>query len=302
MSSIGFRALFGIMRVPFLVLTPACVLLGVASAVWMGARLNYTHLLLIFIGALSAHASVNALSEYSDYRSGLDLNTERTPFSGGSGTLPLFPEKAGVTLMTGWACLLLTVVIGAYFISAVGTALIPLGVIGLVIILAYTNHITRNPILCLIAPGLGFGPCMVMGTAYVLCGSYSWTAFFSSLIPFFLVSNLLLLNQFPDVGPDRSIGRNHIPIRKGRQFAAVLYDILLAGVYASILIGFLAGAIPAAGLIGLGTAVIAIPAARGIARHHDDIPNLVPYMAKNVLITIATPMLLAAGMLWSAAN
>jgi len=35
MSKPGFRALFGIMRVPFLILTPACVALGVASAVWM---------------------------------------------------------------------------------------------------------------------------------------------------------------------------------------------------------------------------------------------------------------------------
>ena len=95
MSKPDFRVLFGIMRVPFLVLTPACVALGVASAVWTGARMNVGHLLLVLIGALSAHASVNALNEYSDFQSGLDFKTVRTPFSGGSGTLPLFPEKAG---------------------------------------------------------------------------------------------------------------------------------------------------------------------------------------------------------------
>ena len=178
--------------------------------------------------------------------------------------------------------------------------MIPLGVIGLVTILAYTDHITRNPILCLIAPGLGFGPCMVMGTSYILSGSYTWTAFVSSLVPFFLVSNLLLLNQFPDVDADRTIGRNHIPILKGRQSAAMLYGFLLAGAYGSILIGFATGVIPPAGLAGLGTVVIAIPAVRGVIRHADDIPKLVPYMARNVLITIVTPVLLAAGMLWDA--
>jgi len=125
MSRTGFRALFGIMRVPFLILTPACVVLGVASAVWTGAGVNYAYLLLILIGALSAHTSVNALNEYSDYRSGLDLKTTRTPFSGGSGTLPLLPEKAGVALMTGWACLLLTMFIGVYFISGLCTNLRP---------------------------------------------------------------------------------------------------------------------------------------------------------------------------------
>lgn len=300
MSRPGFRTLFGIMRFPFLILTPACVVLGVASAAWTGARVNYGYLLLIFVGAISAHASVNALNEYSDYRSGLDFKTTRTPFSGGSGTLPLFPEKAGVALITGWACLFLTALIGVYFGFAVGSGLLPLGVIGLITIVTYTDYITRSPVLCLIAPGLGFGPCMVMGTDYVLSGSYSWTAFVVSLIPFFLVSNLLLLNQFPDVNADRSIGRNHFPIVKGRQGAAVIYGIFLAGAYGSILIGTAAGLIPAAGLVGLGTSVLAIPTVRGVARYADDITKLVPHMARNVLITIATPVLLAAGMLWEA--
>ena len=74
-----------------------------------------------------------------------------------------------------------------------------LGLAGLLLVFGYTIWFTRDPYLCLIAPGLGFGPFMVMGTHFVLTGNYAWTAFIASLIPFFLVSNLLLLNQFPDV-------------------------------------------------------------------------------------------------------
>ncbi|MFW2438612.1 MAG: prenyltransferase, partial [Arenicellales bacterium] len=74
------------MRVPFLVLTPVCVFLGASTVV-----LNETNtglLMLVLLGALLAHISVNALNEYSDFRSGLDLTTTRTQFSGGSGALP----------------------------------------------------------------------------------------------------------------------------------------------------------------------------------------------------------------------
>ncbi len=48
---------------------------------------------LVLLGALAAHGAVNALNEYADYRSGLDLRTARTPFSGGSGTLVDHPQS-----------------------------------------------------------------------------------------------------------------------------------------------------------------------------------------------------------------
>jgi len=36
-----------------------------------------------------------------------------------------------------------------------------------------------------------------------------------SLIPFLLVSDLLLLNRYPDVEADKEVGRNHLPITIG---------------------------------------------------------------------------------------
>ena len=93
--------LFGPMRLPFLILPPACVALGAATAVWSGSEINLLFLFFAFVGAVCAHISVNALNEYEDFKSGLDFNTRRTPFSGGSGTLPKRPEKAHVALVTG---------------------------------------------------------------------------------------------------------------------------------------------------------------------------------------------------------
>ncbi|MCG6918560.1 MAG: hypothetical protein LJE89_13580, partial [Deltaproteobacteria bacterium] len=46
------EVIFGPMRLPFLILTPACVMLGTATAVWSGISLNFYYLILAFIGAL----------------------------------------------------------------------------------------------------------------------------------------------------------------------------------------------------------------------------------------------------------
>jgi len=289
-------AILGPMRLPFLILTPACILLGAATAVWSGNELNFGYLLLALAGGLAAHISVNALNEYDDFKSGLDLKTQPTPFSGGSGTLPQYPGKAHVALITGLTALAVTILIGVYFIKTRGWGLLPLGIVGVVNVVAYTKFATRRPVLCLIAPGLGFGPLMVMGTDFILSGSYSWTSLLASLVPFFLVSDLLLLNQFPDVEPDRSIGRRHIPILWGRKTAAQIYALFLAAAFITVIIGYVLKLFPGLSLISLAMVVIAVPTVRGAAKYADNITQLIPYMGKNVVINILTPVLLAIGL------
>jgi len=296
------KIVFGTMRIPFLVLNPVCVALGAATAVFSGITINYLYLFLALIGAMTAHISVNALNEYSDFKSGLDLNTQRTPFSGGSGTLPKSPEKANIALITGVATLVITILIGIYFLYVWGVWILPLGLLGVVVIVVYTDWITRSPFLCLIAPGLGFGTMMVMGTTFVLTGNYSWEAFFASLVPFFLVSDLLLLNQFPDVEADKNVGRNHLPILIGRKKSAIIYTVFLAGTYLSVVLGFILDILPGLSLLALGTIILAIPVAMGALKHSDDMDKLIPYMGKNVVINILTPVLLAIGLVVSSVH
>ena len=292
----NLRHLAGPMRVPFLILTPACVLLGVGTATWSSGEVSTLYLLLAFIGAVSAHISVNALNEYFDFRSGLDLMTERTAFSGGSGTLPGRPEMARSTLNTGLIAISITGLIGLYFLYIRGLYLLPVGILGLIIVSTYTIWITRYPILCLIAPGLGFGPLIVMGTHFVLTGEYSWTGFITSLVPFFLVSDLLLLNQFPDVEADQGVGRRHLPIVVEKQTSSIIYGAFLLSAYLSIVFGVCLEYLPKFTLLGLATIVIAMPTFVGVFRYAEDIKRLMPYMGLNVIINIATPLLVATGL------
>ena len=67
---------------------------------------------------------------------------------------------------------------------------------------------------------------------------------------------LLLLNQFPDVDADQSVGRKHFPIIIGRQASSFIYAAFLIAVYLSIAFGVYFGYLPKTSLIGLMTIVM----------------------------------------------
>jgi 1,4-dihydroxy-2-naphthoate polyprenyltransferase len=289
--------LLGPMRVPFLLLTPVCVILGAAAAFYTDGAFRMDWFLIAFAGGLCAHISVNALNEYEDFKSGLDLRTTRTPFSGGSGTLPQNPEKAHWAAAMGAVTLVFTVMVGLYFLRVWGAGLLLIGIPGLLSVVLYTRWLTRSPLLCLLAPGIGFGPCMVLGTGFVLTGAYSAAAVAASLIPFFLVSNLLLINQFPDIEPDLGVGRRHLMIAYGKRIGVFVYALFLAGTYLTIVFAWLVGLFPAAALAALVTAPLAVHTAAGVAKNREaDLEHLLPYLGKNVMITLTTPVVLAAGL------
>lgn len=284
-------------RLPFLALTPACMALGVATAVASGAAVSIADCLVALLGGLAAQAAVNALNEYFDFRSGLDLRTARTPFSGGSGALPSNPALAPAVLAFASICLALTCGIGLHFLRLRGLALLPVGLGGIAVVVAYTPWTTRNAAASLVAPGLGVGPLMVVGTHVALTGSYSRAAWAASLVPFFLANGLLLLNQFPDIEADRSVGRRHLPMLLGRLRAARLHTGLVALAYLSLLGCIAAGALPVWSALGCLTLPLAAAVAIRTHRHTDDIPRLQSAMGMNVVVTLLTPVLAAVGIL-----
>ena len=291
------KHILGIVRAPFLLLTPACVFLGAAVAVYEYGRIDALRTALVLAGALAAHVGVNALNEYSDFRSGLDASTERTPFSGGSGTLPAQPGLARTALAVGLGSCVLTAAVGLYFAVTTGVVVLLIAAMGLSVVLTYTVWVTRSPVLCLIAPGFGFGSLMVVGTHLVLAGHVSAASVFASLVPFFLVNNLLLLNQFPDVEADRAVGRRHLPIMLGTRTASFVYIAFLLAAFASVGLPVALGVFPRAVLLGLVPAGLAVPACVGVVRHRDDARRLTPFMGLNVMMNLTTPCLMAVGLL-----
>ena len=81
------KPILGTLRLPFVILAPACAVLGLATAIWTNGKVNGWYFVLALIGAITSHLSVNIFNEYFDFKSGLDATTTRTPFSGGSGSV-----------------------------------------------------------------------------------------------------------------------------------------------------------------------------------------------------------------------
>lgn len=292
----NWKQLLGTMRLPFVILAPACALVGLGTAYLQMGHIKWLYFVLAVVAAVCAHISVNAFNEYFDYKTEVDARTQRTPFSGGSGTLQAHPELANATLILSWTTLAIVGVIGLYFCSVWGWWALPIGIVGLVLLYGYTAWMVYQPVLCLIAPGLGFGPLMVLSTHFALTGTFTWQALIASLVPFFLVSNLLLLNQFPDVEADRFAGRKHFPILVGRTISGYIYIAFLLAAYLVVILAVIFGFLPPFSLLALLTGVIAIQIIRSVLKNSENVPALIPAMGQNVIVNLLTPVLLAIGL------
>jgi 1,4-dihydroxy-2-naphthoate octaprenyltransferase len=299
LSKTQYLQIFAAARPRFLILTPCCLLPAVACVIAEGVPINNLNLILIFIAALAAHMSVNLFNEWEDFTSELDLHTQRTPFSGGSGTLPAYPEMADAVRAAAIISLSITIAIGLFLVGTGGWYLALIGLLGIGLIYFYTSKITHHAWLCLIAPGLAFGPLMMGGAYMVLGGQNGLGVFMVSLVVFFLVNNLLLLNQFPDLEADKCFGRIHLPILIGRQNAAWFFVVFLVAAYLVLLIGIWLKILPVYSLLGGLTVLMAVPAANKVIQHAEYVELLKPTMALNVAITLATPVLVSIGIFLS---
>lgn len=289
----------GVVRGRFLLLTLSCVALGLALAARARSdAIPVVDAVLVLLGALAAHVAVNALNEWSDYRSGLDLRTRRTAFSGGSGTLPAHPHLLGRTLLLGLGSLLTCALIGLFFLlrqPQLLLSLAPLGLTGVLLVLAYTPWLTRHPWLCLFAPGLGFA-LMVLGTRIVIGGAPDLGDLVLTLAPLLLCNNLLLLGQFPDIEADRAVGRCTLPMHIGcdKAVCVMLAQWLLA-------YGVLLAVLPQPGLSGAALGLLSLPLALRAAwllRREPSRPQqLLPALGLNAVVSVATPLLMAVGLM-----
>ena len=283
-------------RPNFLLLAPLCAGLSVALAWQQSETPALLHNLLVLIGAILAHAAVNLLNEYDDFTSGLDQLTCRTPFSGGSGALPETPAAARGVLIAGLGTLALVIAIGVYFLWLRGLPMFLLGAAGILLVLTYTRWITRSPLFCLLAPGLGFGPVMVLGSLIALGARVDATALVVSGVALLLVSELLLINQIPDAEADLQVGRRHLVITLGPERASYLVGILLLGGYGLVAGGAALGLLSAWSLLAL----LPLPAAWWVSRQ---LPSALNHPARlnrvlgvNVAVLLATLALLIVGL------
>ena len=261
--------------------------------------IDHFDLLKVLFAGLLAHISVNMLNEFLDFRSGLDLSTLKTPFSGGSGALPENPSASRAVAVVALGALGGSVIIGLHLATKQDFGLIPIGLTGVLIIVSYTQWLNRRPLLCLIAPGVAFGPLMVAGTHVALTGKFDFLPFYISMVPFFLTCNLLLLNQLPDIRADESVGRNHFAIAYGIRKAVYVYGAFTVCAYCLVAFGIFNGILPVVCAMAFIPMICSVISFVGIAKSQDSNRTQLPFLGINATSAVLTPVFLGIPLLYA---
>lgn len=290
-------------RANFLVLAVLLVLIGIALSFKYlpnNQTISHINIILIIIGSVLAHASVNLFNEYSDHLTGIDENTKRTPFSGGSGMINSGFTTSKAVLTAAITTLLIAGAIGIYFGIMAHWSVFLIISIGIFSIIAYTPLLTKL-MLGELFSGLTLGTLVVLGTFIALTAKPGQSL--ASLLPFevimvsippgILTSLLLLLNEFPDAEADRKGGRKHLIIKLGAQKAAYVYAAGVVATFVVILVLPLTGISSFWLYLGLLPLPFAIKATATALQYNNNIGKLIPALGANIVTVLLTDALLA---------
>jgi 1,4-dihydroxy-2-naphthoate octaprenyltransferase len=286
-------AFAGVARVPFLLLPVTLVASGAAAAAYNG-HFSWPRTVVALVGLVALHVAVNVLNEWSDMRSGIDLRTQRTPFSGGSGTLPAGAISSRATLLFGLTAAAVGLAVGVWLLTQVGMVLLPVMVVGAVCVLAYSGVLARIGV-GEIAAGLGLGGLPVIGTALVQDGALGPAALAAAVPATLMTFNLLLLNEFPDEEAERGGGRRNLVLMLGRRGAAYTYAAAALLTPTAIVAGVVVGVLPEYSLAAvLPSALLKEPLRWAFAVPGSPVP--IPALGANVGWNLATNVFLAASL------
>jgi 1,4-dihydroxy-2-naphthoate octaprenyltransferase len=271
-------------RAPFFTASAIPVLVGTALAWNLTGKFSLYKFILTLIGVPLFNAGTNLANDYYDHKTGNDdINTNLTPFSGGSrviqkGLIPPRHILIGSFLFFG-----LGSVIGLYLNAVTpGNVILFLGIFGLLSGFFYTFTPTligyRGWGEFLV--GLNLGTLAIIGAFYVQAHSLSWAAFWVSLPIGLLVAAILYINQFPDYEADKAVNKRH--------WVVANYLIIVFSVIFKVVTPF--------ALAPLLTLPLAVGAVKVLRVNYDKVAELIPAQAKTVQTHLFTGILLSLGL------
>ncbi|RLE18731.1 MAG: prenyltransferase [Acidobacteria bacterium] len=290
-------AYFGVSRGPFLILPVTLVICGAGASAYHHS-FSWPHTALALVGLVALHMAVNIFNEVSDFKTGIDLETEATPFSGGSGTLPSGSMTPRTATIFGVICSIIGGAVGVFFLVKIGWPMVPLVIAGAFLVLTYTNLMARIG-LGEVAAGLGLGALPVLGTALVQTGRIGSAVVVAAIPAFLMTLNLLLLNEFPDEKADRHGGRRNLVLMFGRIWAARIYLAAALAVPLVLAIGVWMNILPATALIAAAPTLLLIGAISWAWRSPETDPPI-PALGANVIWNLATNTILGVVLLIAA--
>lgn len=205
-------------------------LLGTMLALWLGNGQILWYLVpFIFISSICLHAATNLISDYFDFKKGVDMDDTY----GGSRVLVSGMLRLRQIAMGSITFFLLAFIIGLPIILARGEMILYLGIIGILGGYFYTGWPVGYKYVALgdLFVFALMGPLMVIGTFYALTGAYNSTVLLASLPVGFLVSGILQANNMRDIQHDRRANIKTVAVVMGSGFAKAEYLFLIIGAY-----------------------------------------------------------------------
>ncbi len=201
------------------------VLVGTALAA--GDRVfQFGPALAALLGALLLQIGSNLANDVFDFKKGMDTK-ERTG--------PLRVTQAGLltprqVLAGMWIIFALAGAVGLYLIWAGGWPILAVGILSILAAIAYTGgpyplgYHGMGDILVFIF----FGPVATCGTYYVQAGHIGVSAWWASLPMGFLITAILVVNNYRDIETDAKGGKRTLAVILGPAGARAEYFLLLA--------------------------------------------------------------------------
>ncbi len=205
------------------------VLLGTALALIAGA-FDPAAFLLALIGGVAAHAGINLISDYNDFRKGVDTTDALSSHPGALVDEVVTPESilAGSLLLFLLACQA-----GAFLLVRAGPIILVFEAVGLLGGVFYTGggvgYKYRGAGELFV--GLLMGPLMVLGAYVVQAHRIDALPVLLSLTLGCLVASVTLANNLRDVNDDTIAGISTLPMRLGVRPSKRLYYAMLIAPY-----------------------------------------------------------------------
>ncbi len=284
------------MRVPFVSSSIGPVAIGVivahesATTTWVAGALA------IAAGAI-VQLGTNVCNSVCDFERGVDtfdMDGDARTFV--DGELTVTQGRRFYRLLFG-----LTALLGLGIAALTGPAILPLGLLGLLMAWAYTAgpwpykyHALGEPLIVFL-----MGPMMSLGGYIAVTGAWwDWTAFAVGLPFGFAVAAVLTANNLCDIDDDRNAGITTLAGILGFRGARAVYIAELVAVYASIILLVATTALPWPALIALATAPLAIVRIRAVLAADGPADGVLePMLHATAMLHLAMGVLLLAGAL-----
>lgn len=281
-----FRAI----RIKFILASIIAVSNGIAISYWKTGVVDPGYALLTYFGIMCLHISVDLLNDYSDFKRGIDTNTKRTRYSGGTSVIPENLISPRLIYCVGVVFLILGGLTGLYFVTIKGIVILILLSFAIISIYFYSTNIVNA--------GLGElfvaikGCMIVMGSYYIQSDTIDLTSVFVGIIIGLLSAVVLLVTSFPDYEADKKSGRRTLVILSGKQNSVKIFAGLIIVTCGMIIGGAIFNVIPLFSTIGLLSIPFAVKAIYKLKRFNDT-SQLVSSMANSIIYSRICGLLLA---------